>query len=204
MRFPLLLLLLLALPTLLLSQEICDNAIDDDGDGLVDLNDPECICEAFVPSSLIPNPSFEEQTCCPSANAMLNCAVSWVQASGPTTDYVHTCNNYLGNTSIPAFAPLPFPDGEGGVGFRDGEDIVNSNYKEYVGACLTEIMEIGQEYRFDFYVGFQDNVPGSMNVDLAIFGSTDCGNLPFDNSFSPGCPTNTGNYTELGDVSVSG
>ena len=24
--------------------EICDNALDDDGDGLIDLNDPDCDC----------------------------------------------------------------------------------------------------------------------------------------------------------------
>src|SRR5690625_4062503 len=32
---------LLVFCTLALSQEICDNGIDDDGDGLIDLNDPD-------------------------------------------------------------------------------------------------------------------------------------------------------------------
>ncbi len=36
------------LPTLVLAQEICDNAIDDDGDGLVDLNDSECSCSNII------------------------------------------------------------------------------------------------------------------------------------------------------------
>ena len=27
------------------TEEICDNAIDDDDDGLIDLNDPDCDCE---------------------------------------------------------------------------------------------------------------------------------------------------------------
>ncbi|KAA3631883.1 MAG: hypothetical protein DWQ02_15640, partial [Bacteroidetes bacterium] len=80
-------------------QEICDNAIDDDGDGLVDLNDDDCLCDALWPSSLIPNPSFEERSCCPTENAQLYCANNWIQASSPTTDYVHTCGGYLGNTS---------------------------------------------------------------------------------------------------------
>ena len=53
---------LLVFCTLALSQEICDNGIDDDGDGLIDLNDPDCECNGFgtpqtIPS-LIPNPSF--------------------------------------------------------------------------------------------------------------------------------------------------
>ncbi len=197
--------LLLFLCTALGAQEICDNALDDDNDGLIDLNDDDCLCNGDLPDSLVPNPSFEEQTCCPNANAQLNCAVGWVQASAPTTDYVHTCGNYLGNTNIPAFAPLPFPDGEGAVGFRDGENGVGANYKEYVGACLLEPMIVGADYRLDFYVGFRDNVIGSTQLNMAIFGSTSCGNLPFGNgNFLAGCPLNSGGYTQLGELSVSG
>lgn len=191
--------------TFLFSQEICDNAIDDDGDGLIDLNDEDCICNSFIESSLIPNPSFEDRTCCPTQNAELNCAVGWIQASGPTTDYVHICDGYIGNTSIPAFAPLPFVDGEGAVGFRDGEGGVGSNYKEYVGACLTDKMVIGTPYRLDFYIGFQDNVAGSKSINLSIFGATNCSSLPFGNgSISIGCPANTGSFDQLGSTVVSG
>ena len=105
----LLLLLFICFSAVSYGQEICDNAIDDDGDGFIDLNDDECVCDAALPSSLIPNPSFEDRTCCPTMNARLDCAVGWIQASNPTTDYVHTCGHYLGNTSIPAVAPQPFP-----------------------------------------------------------------------------------------------
>jgi gliding motility-associated-like protein len=186
-------------------QEICDNGIDDDFDGLIDLNDEECYCERLLPNSLIPNPSFEDRTCCPEENARLDCAVDWIQASAPTTDYVHTCGNYLGNTNIPAYAPLPFPDGEGGVGFRDGQQHVGPNYKEYVGACLTEAMQAGTRYRLDFYVGFRDNVAGSMDLEMAIFAATSCSFLPFGgNSNTIGCPVNTGFYTEIGKQKVSG
>ncbi len=191
--------------SLLYAQEICDNAIDDDGDGLIDINDDDCDCPAFIESSLIPNPSFEDMTCCPNANEMLNCAVDWIQASAATSDYVHTCEGYLGNTSIPAIAPLPFPDGEGGVGFRDGQEFAGPTYKEYIGACLTEPMVIGVTYRLDFYVGFQNNVPGSTSFNMAFFGSTNCSDLPFGGQdFNIGCPVNVGTYTELASQQVSG
>ena len=188
------------------AQEICDNGIDDDGDGFVDLNDEEdCFCNSLIESSLIPNPSFEEMSCCPNANEMLNCAESWIQASEATSDYVHICEGYLGNTSIPAVAPLPFPDGEGGVGFRDGQSFAGPNYKEYVGACLTEPMVIGVTYRLDFFVGFQNNVVGSTSFDMAFFGSTDCNALPFGGDvFDIGCPTNVSGYVELTQQTVSG
>lgn len=43
---------LLLLPSLLLSQEICNNGIDDDNDGLVDLNDTsDCACNGDLPGS---------------------------------------------------------------------------------------------------------------------------------------------------------
>ncbi|MGK0316234.1 MAG: gliding motility-associated-like protein [Saprospiraceae bacterium] len=178
--------------------EICDNGIDDDLDGFIDLNDEKCECGNELPSSLIPNPSFEERTCCPSANAMLNCAVGWVQASKPTTDYINTCGGYLGNTSIPAFAPLPLADGEGAVGFRDGQGSAGSNYKEYVGACLTETMRAGVAYRLQFFVGFRNNVAGSKSLDIAIFGGKTCTQLPFGGgSVNIGCPANTSTYDQI-------
>ncbi|MEL6717894.1 MAG: hypothetical protein AAFP82_04195, partial [Bacteroidota bacterium] len=73
-------------------EEICDNALDDDRDGLIDINDPDCVCEVLEPISLIPNPSFEDLNCCPSGRSQLNCAEVWIQASEPTTDLIHSCN----------------------------------------------------------------------------------------------------------------
>ena len=60
------------------AQEICNNAIDDDGDGFIDFNDEDCVCNALLPSSLIPNPSFEDMTCCPTQNEQLECALSLI------------------------------------------------------------------------------------------------------------------------------
>jgi len=190
----------------ILSQEICDNGIDDDGDGLIDLNDEEdCICSTLLPSSLIPNPSFEDRTCCPDGNAQLDCAIGWIQASGPTTDYINTCGDYLGNPNADATAPLPLPDGTGAVGFRDGEGGPGQQFKEYVGACLTETMLAGVEYKLEFFVGFQDNKPGSMDLDIAIYASPFCTELPFGNgAFNDGCPTKWPTYVELGGQSISG
>lgn len=185
--------------------EICDNGIDDDQNGFIDLNDEKCKCAEELPSSLIPNPSFEDRTCCPEANAMLNCAVGWVQASAPTTDYINTCGDYLGNTSIPAFAPLPLADGQGAVGFRDGQFSEGPNYKEYVGACLTETMKAGVAYRLQFFVGFRDNIEGSKSLDIAIFGGSTCNQLPFGGfSTDVGCPANTITYDEIDVQFVSG
>jgi len=186
----------------LAGQEICDNGIDDDGDGLVDLNDDDCACPVLILSGLIPNPSFEDMTCCPNTEGELDCAVSWIQASRPTTDYVHTCGT-LGNPFLGINAPQPFPDGEGGIGFRDGKP-GNANFKEYAGACLTEAMEIDLEYKLDFFVGFASHF-ASRELNMGVFVTTNCNNLPFGNNDQNfGCPMNGPGWTQLGEILVSG
>ena len=186
--------------------EICDNAIDDDGDGLIDLNDPDCTCQVAEPKSLIPNPSFEEMDCCPSAPSQMDCATSWIQASEATTDFIHMCD-FMGWDEFPP--PLPFPDGEGCAGFRDGRvrgDAQNPeyNWKEYAGACLLSPLLKDTAYVFEFYVGFVDRFK-SPPINITFFGTNDCSNLPFgigDEAF--GCPTNGPGWEWLGSTLVSG
>ncbi len=198
--------------------EICDNGLDDDGDGLIDLNDPDCTCQS-TPISHIPNPSFEETRCCPSSNSQLDCAVTWIQASDATTDYYNRCG-YFERDRFPV--PLPIPDGDAYVGFRNGyfsisspdgspdnlpdnsPDKSNPNWKEYTGACLLAPLEAGTQYTIQFSIGFVDHeISPPMNV--VLYGTTDCKNLPFgvgDRQF--GCPTNDPGWQVLGQVYVSG
>ena len=186
------------------AEEICDNGRDDDGDGLIDLNDPECTCPVVEPVSLIPNPSFEDSECCPQNRSELYCADTWIQASEATTDYIHTCG-WMGWPNLPV--PLPLPDGEACVGFRDGRyggNDMRPGWKEYAGACLRGPLRAGKAYRFQFYVGFT-HYENSPPASVVFFGSTDCGNLPFgigDPDF--GCPTNGDGWKWLGSVYVNG
>jgi gliding motility-associated-like protein len=176
------------------SQENCANGIDDDNDGLIDLNDPDCICQVQVnedPVSLIPNPSFEEfSTCCPSFYSELYCSDGWIQASDATSDYLNTCdfvmNNILVGTNF-----IPFPDGQGIAGF-----IVMNGYIEYIGACLLSPMLAGESYTVQFQLGsFLMNseataiIPNSnlSDLEISIFGASSCGNIPFAGF---GCPPN--------------
>jgi gliding motility-associated-like protein len=191
--------------SLVYSQDICDNGIDDDGDGLIDLNDTtDCACEGFqstqaVPS-LIPNSSFEDRSCCPNTFSQLNCADTWIQASAATSDYFNTC----GYTSIGggfAAPPNPLPDGSGYVGFYNGAAARTGNYKEYIGACLLSPMLAGNTYTLQFNIA---QSTGSLTADISIFGTTNCANLPFgagDDLF--GCPANGTGWSELGTTSIT-
>lgn len=185
--------------------EICDNGVDDDGDRLIDLNDTtDCACTLLEAQSLIPNPSFEEKSCCPGERGQLSCADTWIQASVPTTDYIHTCG-FMGWEEFPP--PRPFPDGEGIVGFRDGRvseygvpGEPEPNWKEYAGACLLSPLRANTGYRFEFYVGFVDNYR-SPPIDVTFFGTTDCGNLPFGGGKRDfGCPANGPEWVRLGST----
>ena len=64
-----------------LSQEICDNGIDDDVDGLIDLNDTsDCSCQIGVLPPIIPNPSFESYSACPTFNSQMSKVNFWQDA----------------------------------------------------------------------------------------------------------------------------
>ncbi len=186
--------------------EICDNGIDDDGDGFIDINDTDCICPMELPLSLIPNPSFEDMTGCPLNENMLELAVSWQQASSATTDYIHQCGGFLSHTLFNDDVPLPMPDGMGCIGFRNGKPL-SPNFKEYTGACLTEPLEEGVRYTLNMWVGFMNEVD-SPGFELTVFGASGCqsnGILPFggDNT-NIGCPMNVPGYEQLGSERVEG
>ncbi|MEL7119885.1 MAG: gliding motility-associated C-terminal domain-containing protein [Bacteroidota bacterium] len=184
--------------------EICNNALDDDNDGLIDLNDPDCECKIIEPISLIPNPSFEDLNCCPSNRSQLDCAEVWIQASEPTTDLIHQCD-WLGWDDFPP--PMPFPDGEAIMGFRDGRvrgTGLEANWKEYAGACLLRPLQADSVYRFQFDLGFVD-VDKSPPIDITFFGTPDCDNLPFGvGNEEFGCPTNGPGWIRLGSQLVNG
>ena len=165
-------------------EEVCDNAADDDNDGLIDLIDPDCSCELVTQESLVPNPSFEDYLCCPNDASQMNCVNGWQQASGATTDYLNQC----GYVSIPFLSP--FPDGDGAIAFIAGS-IENPSgseiHKEYAGVCLNYPMEKDAVYEFNFHIGFLDE-NNSPPINFTFFGSPSCSNLPFTPGFD--CPTN--------------
>lgn len=185
--------------------EICDNGIDDDNDSLIDINDDDCKCQIIATNSLIPNSSFEDLNCCPDNKSQLTCATDWIQASSPTTDFIHLCG-WSGVKEYPP--PRPFPDGEGIIGFRDGRlssnDTLDAFWKEYAGACLISPMKADSFYRFQFDIGFVDPEI-SPPINISLFGTSSCDYLPFgigDVAF--GCPSNSPDWIKLGEVSVSG
>lgn len=172
-------------------QEICNNAWDDDFDGLTDLQDTvDCQCTLVVDTvsvtSIIPNPSFECYTSLPTTLSQLNNACNWVQATTPTTDYfVNQPGGYF-----PACVPTPLPSGNGnacvGGFYVDG-------WQEYLGTCLMSPLVAGTTYTLDMDVAMtlvdgsvQFSYPGVIPpTEVVIYGSNTCVALPLGTTNCP-------------------
>ena len=177
------------------AQEICDNGVDDDFDGLIDLNDSDCSCNATpsTPADLI-NPSFENRSCCPTNSSQYSCIDNWDTPSTGTPDYFNTCGMtflpFPGNTSVPP--PSPIPDGDGYFGFFN-----KGASKEYLRNCLNGTINAGDNYTFDFYLSRSH---GATSVEVALYGVDDCN----DNSFTGfSCPPSGSNLILLGTATVT-
>ncbi len=200
--------LLLLLTTIwafgLSAQEICNNSIDDDADGLIDLNDTtDCFCaNTSVPlEGILPNPSFEDFDCQPVSYSQLDCADTWSQGTYSTADY------FLNPSYMPAWIEQPLPGG--GIACVGG--YFCPDYMEYVGGCLLAPMVSDSSYTLKMSVaGFiADNFLSSITgqdlspVNITIYGFATCPSFPTNVSLCPG----TEGWTELGhatyDPSVS-
>lgn len=170
------------------AQENCTNGVDDDFDGLVDLNDTtDCVCSTVLGGgnvgSIIPNPSFEEMTCCPQSYSELNCAMDWVQATWASSDYFNTCGFF------PSWISAPLPDGQGCVGGYQTE-----GYQEYFGTCLLQPMLAGESYTFQMNIAayladnfsLQTTIPIDFGaVDVIVYGFPSCPSFPINTAICP-------------------
>ncbi|MEZ5032439.1 MAG: hypothetical protein R2787_13660 [Saprospiraceae bacterium] len=183
-------------------QEICDNGWDDDGDGLVDLYDDECICEGISIlvdyTDKIPNPDFELYNLCPTAPSQMDYCTDWGPGSNGTPDYMNDCGWIAG--TIVTNGLIPFPSGNGIAG-----TIFADTWKEYITTCLNSPLEAGTTYTLSFYLASSPLGPGGPScgpitygtVNVTVFGNATC-DFPFPGL---GCPPNADpNWIELGHV----
>ncbi|KIO53273.1 T9SS type B sorting domain-containing protein [Flavobacterium hibernum] len=183
------------------SQENCNNGIDDDGDGKIDLNDEDCICNNSTINSIIPNPSFEVYAKCPKSYSELNLATPWIQASGATTDYFNKCG--LIAPGIKTAGLDNFPDGNGIVGA-----IFKKDFQEYVGSTLLSPMKAGVNYQLTLNIAAL-SLNGEYKltndkyepVNLTLFGCINGDNLPIQTSGGPTSADPT--WVELGHTTYS-
>ena len=192
------------------SQEICNNGIDDDGDGKIDLNDSDCICNTSGITSIIPNHSFEEHTGCPTTfstpgDDQLGLAMPWIQATNATSDYHNKCGYVM--PAIESSGLLNFPDGNAVAGA-----IFLPDWKEYLGTPLLSPMVAGTSYELTFKTAFVvSNNYGELStlktaadfemVNITLYGCANINNLPVNTQESPNLYDPT--WVEVGHVSYT-
>ena len=204
------------------AQENCSNGLDDDSDGLVDLNDNlDCTCNGFNSANpgnnFIPNPSFEENSCLPTDFTQLAlgsdgifCVNNWQAGTWGSSDYfVNAPGSFWPNI------PTPLPDGQAAAGFFiinlpditgfDG-NIDDGIYLEYLKTCLTQPLQPGNSYNLQMNligIGMSSFGNALTNiwfgpVDITLYGSSICTQSSIQ---TEGCPTVSTDWVELGHAS---
>lgn len=200
------------------AQEICNNGIDDDSDGLADLYDPDCQCHFIVTDNFLLNGSFEMYNHCPvtyTYDKDYNIADYWQFGTNTNeADYYHNLkcaydSNYVMSKMPPA---KPLPQGDGFISIQNisAIDVVDEKNvtKNYVGQCLQKPLKKDSAYTLSFYAGrFKawDNLTGKIfPFTVAVFGNTDCKAVPFGkaNALGNGCPTNYPGWIMLGKITI--
>ena len=107
--------------------------------------------------NLVPNPSFESYTLCPTTYDQLNQAPPWSKPTGGSPDYFNAC------AGSPAIMGVPTNDvgsqaphsGNAYAGFIL-RNSVSANYREYLEAQLTSPLTANVSYQVSFYVSLSD------------------------------------------------
>ena len=130
--------------------------------------------------NLVPNPSFELLSSCPTTYSQLGNADFWFQPSEGTSDYFHACAP-AGELSTPLSALGNEPPRTGAAygGIIPAEFFVP--YHEYATSPLSEPLTAGVVYDVSFYVSLADG-SGRAIEELGAYLSVDSG---YGNTFAP-------------------
>lgn len=115
-----------------------------------------------IAQNLVPNPSFEYNTNCPSTAGQIHFAAPWVSGNIGTADYLHSCANF-GVWQTP----------NSGVAYARVVILYsNVEIREYIQARLTTSLIAGQDYEVSFYVARSHTTPMAANNIGAYFSSS--------------------------------
>ncbi|GLR18425.1 T9SS type B sorting domain-containing protein [Portibacter lacus] len=151
--------------------EICNNAIDDDGDGLTDAFDPECQCnnEAKSSENQVPNGDFEEHSgCCSEISQNASCVNDW-EGIGGTADY-YGVDCIIGSTitDIEEANVTNFDQSFISIG-------TSENFSETMGTCLLSPMHAGEEFKVSISASLPHDFLVNLTsaIELTVYGFTD-------------------------------
>ena len=156
----------------------------------------------LMAQNLVPNPSFEDTTVCPTGTGQLNSATGWFSARS-SPDFFHTCANltttYIGvpNNNVGSHQPN---SGEGYIGLATYHKSY-LNAREIVGVKLSSQLVPGALYFISAFISRADTAYGSINIDCASdkFGFRFSG---FEYGNSTGITSPIDNFSHLKSDSI--
>jgi hypothetical protein len=120
--------------------------------------------------NLVPNPSFETYTTCPTASSQIYYAVPWTGPTTNSTDYFNACSPTRG---IPSVAGGYYQWPRTGNGYAVFWAAFNGvNYREYLQAPLTNSLISGNCYYIEFYTNLANYVDVAVNNIAAHLSDT--------------------------------
>lgn len=129
---------------------------------------------SFAQINLVPNPSFEQYSSCPSSLNQVYLASPWFNPTQGTSDYFNAC---FTNTGFSADVPSNW------IGYqnaRTGDAYTGiavypvqnpPDYREYVEVRLKDSLQAGVNYYVSFYVSLADSVNYAADSIGAYFSS---------------------------------
>ncbi len=138
--------------------------------------------------NLVPNPSFETYTSCPTSLGKIKFATPWDLAIwNNSSDYFNSCNP-SGWSSVPSnLFGFQYPrTGNAYAGIATYSwNVVPNNAREYIQVELLDSLEAGIEYCLNFFVSPGDSCRRVSNDFGAYFSTSlivdSCGGLPYCN-----------------------
>ncbi|MFK8045226.1 MAG: hypothetical protein AB8B72_07010 [Crocinitomicaceae bacterium] len=184
-----------SIPAFIYSQEICDNGIDDDSDGLIDLQDSDCQCGVGLHpqiSDAIPNPNFDDYYSCPvyldfanidwnNYNISMNFVSDWYCSAEiqhynalESVIYQNSCNDCFTVNGVfqgPNYTPPPECFSANSNGFLNLPFAVQNHQADYfydmsASACLNSTLTSAYNYKLE--MDLYNFTSGAPNIQIPI------------------------------------
>lgn len=116
-----------------------------------------CVASPARAVNLVPNPSFESVTSCPTGYGQLSLAAPWDVPNTGTSDCLNACAPAVFPSVNVPYTELGFQNARTGVGIAGLIPYSSAaDYREYLEAPLTSPLTPGTPYLVKFYVSLAD------------------------------------------------
>ncbi|MCC7303741.1 MAG: T9SS type A sorting domain-containing protein [Bacteroidia bacterium] len=138
------------------------------------------ICFAYLlagaQTNLVPNPSFETMSSCPTGISQLNNAIPWYDPTSTTSDYFNQCATGFVDVPNNVFGTEAAQVGFAYAGFYTFNAAI-PNRREYIQVKLNDTLAAGKKYLVSFYVSLADTMKYATSNLGAFFSPTPVSNM---------------------------